>query len=507
VTINYFRYCMILLSALGLVASEAYFAMAIASDAVALEVTRAEDDGRPGSLRWAIEQSGKSTGPHIINLKPRDGEPLVIRLRKELPPITMPVEIRGNWTKDSLGAPQVILDGSLLVDLKPMESYGNPLNCPGVVPGTYGPNVRATANAAVTIADTGNVRLSGFEIRNFCIGVLSLRSHDNVISNMRFENNLGGAAVLLSGDDGTSAGGPTAGTGRHIVEDNIFLNNSDSIDLARGDRGTILRRNWIVIDGRGPAAPSSGVEICCDAHEATIEDNYLAGFAEALQIGGNGHRIRGNVLENNAVALAMQGKDNVAEGNVARGNRAGIVIGVHGSARLSRNLSYDNGRDISACAPGTSRAGVCHQRDWDVSAVNLSFNGFKGSIARAKACDNDRSDGESIPQSPKLLSAKLADNRLTVRGYLEACPGQDFSVELFAGEPLPSGAASARLFLATVQARTNEHGAAEFVIDRLPILSISGDMAVTAIATDMKGHSSELASSQPIETDGRALSD
>jgi hypothetical protein len=115
-----------------------------------------------------------------------------------------------------------------------------------MVPGQYGTNVRTASNPGLALVDTKGVTLRGLEIRGFCIGVLVLRTSNAVIADNRIVRNIGGAGVMLSGDDGK--GGSTSNT----TLDNKVLRNllpgerrRPGADARRGlqpDRRQRLRR-------------------------------------------------------------------------------------------------------------------------------------------------------------------------------------------------------------------------------------------------------------------------
>ncbi|MGH1559157.1 hypothetical protein ACRAWD_18645 [Caulobacter segnis] len=117
-------------------------------------------------------------------------------LKSALPPIKGPVSIEGRAFARSGGHNVVDGSGYLPRDLK---------SCPGMVPGQYGTNVRTASNPGFALVDTKGVTLRGLEIRNFCIGVLILRTSNVVVADNRIVRNIGGAGVMLSGDDGKAA--------------------------------------------------------------------------------------------------------------------------------------------------------------------------------------------------------------------------------------------------------------------------------------------------------------
>ena len=171
----------------------------------ALVVNKAGDDGSDGTLRWAILKSNAEAGKFRIVLTPPAGGELVIKPKAQLPAIVGPARIEGPWTGS--GMPSVAVDGADWLDLTlSSRGRGIPDACPGEVSGQFGPT-RSLRGAGLQVVDSRDVEITGFEVRNFCIGIMSLRSHDNFIHNMRLVGNLGAAGILITGDDGSAAGG------------------------------------------------------------------------------------------------------------------------------------------------------------------------------------------------------------------------------------------------------------------------------------------------------------
>ncbi|MFT3997267.1 MAG: hypothetical protein QM667_07665, partial [Asticcacaulis sp.] len=156
-----------------------------------LKVTRDDDTGAEGTLRWAIEENNRNPGQYRIELQGG----AVIRPLKELPPIIGPVVLE-NPDHARTGS-YASIDGSAYVIGEGTKA------CPGAVAGQYGTNVRTTTNPGLILRDTKGVEIRGLEVRNFCIGILLNRASDNVIADNLITGNKGGAGIMLTGDDGT----------------------------------------------------------------------------------------------------------------------------------------------------------------------------------------------------------------------------------------------------------------------------------------------------------------
>src|SRR5207248_4337825 len=95
--------------------------------------------------------------------------------------------------------------------------------------------VRSLQKPGLAVVDSGNVEISNIEITNFCIGVLLLRSHDNHVHHNTIHHTSGAAGVLVTGDDGTAAGGSTTGLStRNLIEFNTIYETGDGMECTRG---------------------------------------------------------------------------------------------------------------------------------------------------------------------------------------------------------------------------------------------------------------------------------
>jgi 3-dehydroshikimate dehydratase len=192
-------------------------------------------------------------------------------LKSALPLIKGPVSIEGRAFSRSSGHNVVDGSGYLPRDLK---------SCPGMVPGQYGANVRTASNPGFALVDTKGVTLRGLEIRNFCIGVLILRTSNAVIADNRIVRNIGGAGVMLSGDDGK--GGSTSNTTLdNKVLRNTFLENGDGLELTRGAAFNLIADNDFD-GGTDNLEQSQGIEILW-GNDNTVVRNRFAHYSDGLQ--------------------------------------------------------------------------------------------------------------------------------------------------------------------------------------------------------------------------------
>lgn len=435
-----------------------------------LAVTKGSDDASEGTLRWAILKNNAEPGRYRIALQPPTTGDLVIKPTSLLPGIVGPAKLQGPWTGQ--GMPTVILDGSAAIDLSVFVAPGLPKNCPGETAGQYGPNARSLQGAGLKVRDSHSVEFSGFEVRNFCIGIMLHRSSKNHIHHMRFYKNLGTSGVLLTGDDETPAGGSVANSvDGNVVEFNTFLNNTDGLDTSRGPTNTVIRGNSLIIDADG--YPSSGMEATSSG--LLVEDNLIQGYATGMILAsGNDNVIRRNKLINNALAVHhFNGTRMLLEENEVRGNRAGLMLAVNNSnsITLTKNRLYDNGKDISACGPTnngstTSRdGGVCYEFDWLTSQFSLHTNmvgrGPGPVIANddGSTCDDGAPDCSGSLNRPVISRSFWNAGGFVLAGSIHSRPNEKFRIEYFASHAAgPLNLGDGEFFLGQQEVTTGADG-------------------------------------------------
>ena len=163
-------------------------AFVASSHAATLVVNRTDDDGGQHTLRWAILQNNALPGDDRILINPT-GNPRgewVIKVNTLLPPIMGPVVIVGKRRGEG-AAPDVVIDGSNVVDVSTTAS------CPAENGNGSGPNVRSLQKPRLAVVDSGGIDISGLEIRNFCIGIMLLRSRDNRVHHNVIHDMVGAA--------------------------------------------------------------------------------------------------------------------------------------------------------------------------------------------------------------------------------------------------------------------------------------------------------------------------
>lgn len=451
-----------------LIVAAALVSQAAAAQTV-LRVTSADDDGTPGTLRHAIETSNAAPGSHRIEI----AGGLTIRPQNLLPPIVGPVVVHGE-----AGA---VIDGAAIIDAADMRS------CPGENPAQFGPNVRTVQKPGLAVVDTSGVEIAGVEVRNFCIGILSWRSAGSYFHHNRLVNNIGGAGIMFTGDDG--AGNPTAGKsvdGR--VEFNAFIDNGDGLELTRGTETTRVANNTFTI---GPAGltPSQGIEVLASNND-TIVDNTFSGFSDGLQVGGEGHTLKGNVISDTAYGITVSGRNVTIAANRISGVRVGI--GVRGTGHvLAGNLIADTGRDISRCNAG----GICADNPQYAAirgGIDLGLDGPTANDPGAQCpdglpdCDSGANGLQNYPDlSP---SSAWADGHIVAVATLVSRPFIDYRLEFFASRVADSG----EVLLGEASTTTDMNGRATVIVifnGDDPLKDGKGQLVLTATATGPEGTS------------------
>ncbi|PXA93356.1 3-dehydroshikimate dehydratase [Caulobacter sp. D5] len=458
-----------------------------------LKVDRPADDGQPGSLRWALETSNAAPGRYRIEIVPTGLGAIELRIDSPLPPIKGPVKIEGTaWKADGRYA---VIDGSGYVkrDLK---------DCPGANPAEYGTNIRTTTKPGLALIDTREVELTGLEVRNFCIGVLVLRTSNSVFHDNRFVRNIGGAGVMFSGDDGQ--GGSTATTTiNNKVLRNVFYENGDGLELTRGAAFNLVADN--VFDaGEDNLEPSQGIEIL-RGNDNTVVRNLFQNYTDGLQINwGSRNYLGANVFRANGFGISLTGDGNIVDGNVINGNAVGVAVRSEAGAtanRISRNRIFANAAPISRCSaggscdpklakggivlglPGLEHASFVGKRGYGVSTDTSKMARI---CPEAQPCQGLPNGGQAAPVIEGVKAG-------AAEGAVKAAPGQTVTIELFANRTAESS--QGENFVADQVVAANADGEARFAI---PLPKDLSAQSLTATATSAGGATSSFSAPSPL---------
>jgi 3-dehydroshikimate dehydratase len=479
------------------------------AEAATFIVNRNLDDGSVNTLRWAILQSNATPGPNTVLVRPpyRDW---VIMLQSPLPPIKGPAVVSAvgaEYTEyrlppsaeaqvsqpvivpASYGKPSVVLDGSGFVNTSSSAS------CPAQNGIGSGTNVRSLINPALQVIDSGNVDISGFEIRNVCIGVMLLRSHDNHVHHNLIHNVVGAAGILVTGDDGSVAGNSTAGLSTaNMLEYNVLYNTGDGMECSRGTTNSTYQYNIGYETRTGVAPYSQGIE-CAGSGNAGISFlfNRFLGYSDGLQPNGtSGLIVRGNFIEGSTYGIdPVTGTDIQIVENVITRNRLGIGVPRTGSLMtISRNKIFDNGQplvSLPTSAGGTTNSSSPALLGIDAGADGVTANNPPGVCTSA-----------SVLSYPVLnaSSSSWRSGELSIDGAMAACANAYYVIELFANRSLnPAGFAEGEIYLGSIAVATDAAGNGRFHFHvNAGRLFEEGDTRqayITATATNAAGGTSE----------------
>lgn len=435
----------------------------LSAHAAVFTVTNYGDSGR-GTLRNAILQSNAnpSAGGNTIRFLAVGAAQHVVKLDSLLPPIVGPVVIEGPQSRlASAPGPSVAIDGSNFIN-------GDDVSfCPGLA-GGFGPNVRTISNPGLSVVDSGNVRITNLEIRSFCIGILSLRSHDNRFDHNLIHNMSGGAGILVTGDAGDASGSSTLGLSvNNVIEFNTIYDTGDGMECTRGTANTTFRGNVAYETGRTSVPPSQGIECAGVADRITIVGNSFTGYSDGLQMNAmtNGV-IAGNTISKTTYGITWGGSGTVI-GNTITGNRMGV--GPTGSAKvtITQNRIYDNGHAEIISQAGAA-GGTMSLTSPAVLGIDYGLNGVTpNDIA---GCVDGLPDC-AAPQNFPVLSAGSSWGApgVTLIGTLQTRPNGPYKIELFANHTLnASGFAEGEVFLGSVVVTTDAAGTASFAFTSTP---------------------------------------
>jgi 3-dehydroshikimate dehydratase len=471
--------------------------MSMGANANTLVVNKTEDDGSKHTLRWAIlESNADGSGNRILiipTVNPQNE--WVIKVNSLLPNITAPVVIEGG-SRGNRGTPEVIIDGSNVVDVTTTNS------CPAENGVGSGPNVRSLQKPGLAVVDSGNVEISGLEIRNFCIGIMLLRSHDNHVHHNVIHDMVGAAGVMITGDDGTAAGGSTIGLSTdNLVEWNVIYDTGDGGECTRGTSNTTYQHNVFFQSSPNTVSPrSQGVE-CAGNGNTGIQFLYnsFTGYSDGLQLNTAANvTVIGNVITNSTYGITTSGAGVLIRDNTISGNRMGVGPGGNARATITQNRIFNNGQPILSLP--TSAGGTTNPASPALLGIDLGVNGVTPNDSAAACADGapDCDTGPNELQNFPVLSAGSSwapGGTITLQGSLASRPNATFTIEFFASHSLnAAGLGEGEVYIGTTTVTTNAAGNASFnfvVPNGNPLHDGSTAAFFTATATSAAGSTSE----------------
>jgi 3-dehydroshikimate dehydratase len=425
---------------------------AAAAQAATYTVTSYADSG-PGTLRDAITKSNAQPRPggNTIEVPAIGQAPHTIKLDSLLPAIVGPATIIGVQKGQAvLSRPSVAIDGSNFIDGDDTASCG-----------AGSPNIRELNGAAFQVVDSGNVRISNLEVRSFCIGILSLRSHDNRFDHNIIHNTSGGAGIMITGDAGDAGGSSTAGLSiNNLVEMNTVYDTGDGFECTRGTTNTTYRGNTLFETGHhGNVPPSQGIECAGSGNDRIyIVGNSFTGYSDGLQMNSmtNGV-IAGNTITRTTYGITWGGSGTVI-GNTITGNRMGVGPTGSAAVTITQNRIFNNGHaniiSQAGAAGGTTDPGSPALLGIDYGTDGVTPNDVSGCADGLPDC--------TAPQNFPVLSSTSAwnaDGTLSFAATLQSRPNGVYRVEFYGNHALnPAGYGEGEASVGSVVVTTDASG-------------------------------------------------
>lgn len=478
----------------------------------------------PGTLRWAITtnnnltQSQRNRDPRTILIEPSAG---IIAIASQMPALSGPLKVVGagnEWNRPTVGLNGAQTDNPYATGGASCPSTDGNLPATPVTNGGAGPNVRGidnpllaienpviigtdptsygtdngtasgTPNAAFGVAadysgtePNGHVTIDHLVLENSCIGILSLRSHDNLFEHNLLYNNVGAAGIIVTGDAGDATGSGTTGVSiDNTTAYNTFLDNGDHMEYTRGTSDSAILHNRYFEDPEplGAAAsgantgatdtsgtlgklqagdlPSQSVEFAGagDNDNRVIGNHMFGGMSDGLQLSGTGEVVEDNYITGDAEAIDLNTTNSLFKGNVITANHEGLAGRGTGDT-LTRNAIFGEGAPVSICNAG----GICNTNpNYATSVLGIDLGG--AGVTADPGCTT------TVQNFPDLSVATVSPaGSLIVRGTLSCTPNGSFQIDLFANHVRStSGNGEGESFLTATTVQTDASGNATFSV-------------------------------------------
>jgi len=325
--------------------------------------------------------------------------------------------------------------------------------------GTTADGNAALGNGAVGQNTTGGIYIADL---NLGAGTLAIGGTASGAGNLISGNKGSGIVVTATGYSvpggtvlvqGNRIGTGAAGTGTNANQGDGIFQDSFTLQLVVGGP-TAAERN--IISGNLGSGISGGSYY----GNAVIQGNYIGtDITGTLPLGNGNHGVLATATGAQIGDGATPGSGNV----IAFNTHNGIAVTGDIGNPISRNSIFSNG-------------GL---------GIDLGNNGVT---------PNDAGDADTGPNNlqnfPVLTSAEFRVGSTIVQGTLNSTANTAFRVEFFSGTSCsPSGYGEGRTYLGFTTVITNGGGNGSF--DTLTVPIPSGQMAITATATDFSGNTSE----------------
>ena len=521
-------------------------------------VTNTSDDGLPGSLRFAINQSNLVGGADKIVFNIAGVGVHTITPGGALPPITDAVTIDGttqpkyvdrplieiNGSSAGAGANGLQLEaGSVTVDALAINRFSGagilvnsssdifrrnflgvnaagtqalPNGGPGLRIRNGSNNVIGGFNSNANVGSLGNL-LSGNSGPGLLIEGSS--STQNIVTGNYIGTALGGAigagntgdGIVINGGAFNRIGGAGAGEG-NVISGN---GNNGITVIGSAAQSTNILGNFIGVDGSltGGNGGALGGNFAIPNGGAGVD---IQGGATSTFIGGNDPTLTNIISGNTGPGINVEdGPSTQIQGNIIGADNTGLKnignLGAGVAVNLGDNTAVggtlDGAANIIAFNGKTARTGgVNIQAAQQVRILSNSiFNnrGF-GIILQSPGGQpvlNDPGDLDQGPNGlqnyPVLTQVATAASRTLVQATLDTMPNGKYTIQFFVGPSRDtSNFGQGQNLLGQTQVTTDGNGHADINVT-IPTPSVIGQF-VSATATDALGNTSEFAFDQQV---------
>jgi parallel beta-helix repeat protein len=407
--------------------------------AATIFVTRTEDSGSSGSLRWAIEEANRLPGHDTIRFRTKGH--MAIRPLSDLPWVQCPATINGD-----IGVPwhEVELDGSASgTSLIGLELHGQGCLVRHLAINRFGIGLwlGGTGNHRIEASFVGTDWSGKYEKGNYR-GIHVDSPGNTILGNLISGNELGVSIFRFGANriEGNMIGPDVRGlefaaTGRVWQSTSVLINDSSKNEV----RGNVIAGQYGVYVGYG-------------------RDNVIVG--NVIGADPSGKLPVGNLID----GISISGHGNQVGGlGPADGNRVAI------------RSPHATGIVVSSGAGNTFRANLVYGFDVPIQPIVLLHPANRSQPA------------------PVLESAGNDGSHIEIAGSLRAERDQHYEIDFYSTPfVLESGPCEARRYLGSVGVLTDATGLASFTFDagREPA---PGEFVTASATSSTYGDTSELA--------------
>jgi hypothetical protein len=316
---------------------------------------------------------------------------------------------------------------------------------------------------------------------------------------------VGAAGVMITGDDGTPAGGSTSGLGtNNFVEHNVIFDTGDGSECRRGTSNTTYQYNVFFQTSPDTVSPrSQGVECAGNGNTGiAFLYNTFTDYSDGLQLNSATNvTVIGNRITKSTYGITTSGTDVLIQNNVITGNRMGVGSGGNARVTITQNQIYDNGQPILSLP--TSAGGTTNPASPALLGIDLGVNGvtLNDGPAACGAAGPDCDTGPNELQNFPILAGTStwgSGSAPALNGSLQSQPNASYIIEFFASHAVnPAGFTEGEVYVGSMTVTTDASGIATFTFTGAPADPLKNGSATayfTATATNANRATSEFSS-------------